>query len=58
VSIRVSASATNHPFGVYDKASQSWMQAEGDFQAYVGTSSSPSDLHQVSGNPWVISEWV
>ena len=47
LTIAIDADAAHHPFSVYDKFQERFVEAEGEFEVYIGTSSSPSDLQSL-----------
>jgi beta-glucosidase len=44
VSITIDPAASNHPLGVWDEASRSWVTPSGNYTVLVGNSSAPRDL--------------
>ncbi len=46
--ITINFDATNHPFSTFDPTSSKWVMASGDYSVFIGTSSSPADLRQLS----------
>jgi len=48
VAIVIDPAATNHPLGVYDPVARRFVNPEGTYRVYVGTSSSAKDLQTTS----------
>lgn len=46
VVISINPSSTNHPLGVWSKATKAWVTPAGQYTVHVGRSSSPKDLAQ------------
>lgn len=45
--IAIDFDATNHPFSAFDTASNEWVMPKGEYQVFVGTSSSPEGLYRL-----------